>query len=375
MAHVNPDRPVDVVVYGATGFTGALCARALAEAGLRIAVAGRSAEKLTALAADLGGCPTFVARLENPTELRAMLLQSRAVLACAGPFAGGGLRLVEAAIAAECTYLDISGEVAFYCEVTRLHEKAVAAGVTLVPAVGFDAVMGEVAASLAAQRLPAAVARVTLSLATTTQPSRGSLATLWAGLGSGGYDHTFADGELRPAPAGSEAWRERLPPPFGAVRVAGMGLVELLTVSRALACASVRTGVAMPQPWLFAAVARAIRWLHRPGRIRGALRRVIDALLHALPAGASSAAQSRVQSRMQAVAEDGGGTAVRVCAHAGDVGLWTAICAASCVQHVLRQPPAPGLRTPTEACGTAELAAALTARGARFAVDVEVGGP
>ena len=83
-----PDPTCDVVVYGATGFTGRLVCRELARLGTRFAIAGRDGSKLEALAKTFDPTPTVdVAALDDGPGLARMAERGRVVLDCAGPFA------------------------------------------------------------------------------------------------------------------------------------------------------------------------------------------------------------------------------------------------------------------------------------------------
>ena len=97
------DRPHDVVVFGATGFVGELIAAYLAEhapAGIRIALAGRSREKLEAVRRRLPAAardwPLLVADSADAAALRALAASTRVVATTVGPYAQYGLPLVEA---------------------------------------------------------------------------------------------------------------------------------------------------------------------------------------------------------------------------------------------------------------------------------------
>ena len=154
-----PERTLDIVVHGATGYTGRLISRYLASATsastIRWAVAGRSKDKLEVLAADCaklvaerksGQKPlVIVADSGDAAALRAMCVQTKVVIACAGPFSKYGMPLVEACVDTQTHYVDITGEFPFIREmIERVHEKAVAKGVLLLPCSGFDAIPSDI---------------------------------------------------------------------------------------------------------------------------------------------------------------------------------------------------------------------------------------
>ncbi len=151
----NRNRAYDVVLYGATGFTGKLIARQLEKHGVSFAVAGRSADKVQALSASLKTNPEpIVASVDEPDSLVAMAKQGRVLISAAGPFAQVGMPVARAAVEAGTHYLDTTGEQGFVRQVVEeLDGPAKDAGVALSPAMGFDVVPGDVAALKAAQSL------------------------------------------------------------------------------------------------------------------------------------------------------------------------------------------------------------------------------
>ena len=141
------DKPHDLVLFGATGFAGRLVAEYLSTRGraegLSWAIAGRSADKLAALAADLGrpDLPRIVADSADRASLDAMCAATRVVCTTVGPYARYGADLVAAAVAAKTHYCDLTGEPQFVRRmIDRHHAEAEAAGVRIVHCCGFDSV-------------------------------------------------------------------------------------------------------------------------------------------------------------------------------------------------------------------------------------------
>ena len=99
-----------IVVYGATGATGARVCRELAHRGAAFAIAGRDARKLEALAPELGDPPVKVAAADDPDALVAAFEGAAVVASCAGPFGRIGEPVVAAAIAAGAHNIDTAGE-------------------------------------------------------------------------------------------------------------------------------------------------------------------------------------------------------------------------------------------------------------------------
>jgi short subunit dehydrogenase-like uncharacterized protein len=150
-----------IIVFGATGYTGELTARALVERGVRPLLAARNEDRVRALAADLGGVEWAVADVERPDSLRALVDRGDVLVATVGPFARWGRPAVEAAIAAGADYLDSTGEGTFIREVfERYGPQAQAAGCRLVTAFGYDWVPGNLAGALALRDAGEAATRV-----------------------------------------------------------------------------------------------------------------------------------------------------------------------------------------------------------------------
>jgi short subunit dehydrogenase-like uncharacterized protein len=142
-----------IVLFGATGYTGALTARAMVRRGERPVLAGRDAARLEALARELGGLETRVADAAAPATLAGLATRGDVLVSTAGPFARLGEPVVRAAVAAGAHYLDSTGETAFVRRVFEVHgPDAERAGCTLLPAFGFEFVPGNLAGALALSR-------------------------------------------------------------------------------------------------------------------------------------------------------------------------------------------------------------------------------
>src|SRR3954463_16699727 len=108
----------DMVVYGATGFTGRLAAEYLAahykgDGNLKWAMAGRSKDKLASVRDAIGAAaetPLIVADAGDPASLRAMVDQTKSVISTVGPYMLYGNELLAACIAAVVDYFDLCGE-------------------------------------------------------------------------------------------------------------------------------------------------------------------------------------------------------------------------------------------------------------------------
>jgi short subunit dehydrogenase-like uncharacterized protein len=142
-------REFDIVLYGATGFVGALTAvylAGVAEGGpARIALAGRSADKLRAvrdaLPAWAAEWPLITADAANPAALEDLAKRTRVVVTTVGPYAKYGLPLVAACAAAGTDYADLTGETLFIRDsIDAHHEQAADTGARIVHSCGFDSI-------------------------------------------------------------------------------------------------------------------------------------------------------------------------------------------------------------------------------------------
>jgi short subunit dehydrogenase-like uncharacterized protein len=150
-----------IVVFGATGYTGDLTARALVARGARPVLAARNEARVRALAEELGGLEWAVADVASPDTVHALVERGDVLVSTVGPFVRWGGPAVEAAIAAGAHYLDSTGEGAFIREVfERYGGGAQAAGCGLVTAFGYDWVPGNLAGALALRDAGEAATRV-----------------------------------------------------------------------------------------------------------------------------------------------------------------------------------------------------------------------
>jgi short subunit dehydrogenase-like uncharacterized protein len=151
---------LDVVVFGATGYVGALVAEHLAKAapdGVLIGLAGRSKERLERVRDGLDrDWPLLVVDAQDPVEL---VDSARVVCTTVGPYARYGRPLVEACARTGTHYLDLTGEVLFVRDVIDdLHDVAVASGAKVVPSCGYDSIPSDLAVLMLAEQARADVA-------------------------------------------------------------------------------------------------------------------------------------------------------------------------------------------------------------------------
>jgi short subunit dehydrogenase-like uncharacterized protein len=152
------DRSFDLVIYGATGFTGALVAEYLhqTQSGLSWAIAGRSQRKLDLLkdrinAPDL---ETIVADSESSDDMRRLVTSTRVVISTVGPYARFGTPLVEACAAEGTHYCDLTGEPQWMASIfERVSPLAEETGARLIHCCGFDSIPSDLGVFVAQQRM------------------------------------------------------------------------------------------------------------------------------------------------------------------------------------------------------------------------------
>ena len=191
-----------LLVYGSTGYTGRLIVAEALARGLRPALAARNAAAVRTQAQS-AGLEWRAARLDDPAALDAALAGATVVLHCAGPFAHTWRAMSDACLRRHAHYLDITGEIPVFEGLARRDTEARAAGIMLLPGVGFDVVPSDCLAAQLARRLPNAD-RLALAFRALGGASRGTLTTMIENLGSPGAIRR--EGRIVPVPP---AWRTR----------------------------------------------------------------------------------------------------------------------------------------------------------------------
>ena len=189
-----------IVVFGATGYTGRLVAERLAGAGERPVLAGRSPERLEALAGELGGLETAHGDVMRSNSVFSLVDEGDVLVTTVGPFTKWGEPAVRAAITARAAYIDSTGEPAFIRRIFENHGPIAAqAGVPLLTSMGYDFVPGALAAALALEDAGEDAVRVDVgyfALGMSTQSGSGGTRASLVGA-SLDDSHAFRDGKLK----------------------------------------------------------------------------------------------------------------------------------------------------------------------------------
>lgn len=348
----------DILLFGATGYTGRLTAAALQRTGASFAVCGRNPAKLEAVSAVTGEPETRVAEVGDTRSLVAALEDCKVLITCVGPFVELGDTAVEAALSAGVHYIDSTGEGTF---VRRLIEsvdgKARDAGIAVAPALGFDEVPGDVASTLATDGLDKPEVDVTYAFPST--PSAGTARSLPGIITSPGV--WIEEGAPRAIRAGHIGRWAPMPPPLGPKRALSFPLALARLAPRHLDVEAFRTYVTSTD--IPPVVARmGIPLLG--ALLRSPARRVVHKLLELQPEGPGDGARAAGRWTILAEARTAAGAWRNVSVMGTDVyGLTAATLARSAVEMASPGYDRSGVLSPVEAIGLATLRGELANNG------------
>ena len=346
-----------LLIYGAYGYTGELVAEEAVSRGIDVVVAGRDQRQVSDLAGRLG-CEGRSFDLEDGVEsdsagaisgsVGAQIGDADAVLNCAGPFVHTYRPLIEACLATETHYLDVTGELPVFEAIAARDAEAAAAGVCLLPGVGFDVVPTDCLASHLHDRLPAAT-ELRLGFDPTGSFSRGTLATAIEQFDAGGKRRK--DGEIVDVPIGEGRRRIDFGRGERTAVLAPMG--DLSTAYRSTGIENVAVYLALP-----GAAGVALRVGRFLSPILGAepVKRGLQRLVRATVTGPSNKQRETGVSYIWGEATDGNRTVTSRLKTPETYAL-TVDAATTAAQRVLDSPlggedkPAAGFQTPATAFG------------------------
>lgn len=310
----------ELLIYGATGYTGAMAAEHARDLGLNPVLGGRNGDTVAAVAERLG-CEYRVFGVDDRSAVDEALKGTKVLLNCAGPYLCTARPLMDAAIRTGTHYLDIAAELDSYRLAEALDTTATAAGVMLVPGSGGSvAMLGCLAAYTAARVEQPHHLRIALHVAGSM--SRGSAISASENLTTETLHRV--DGNLT---AADSAALRQFDFGFGDVACTPVTLPDLITIGRATGIPNVDTyvyasGDAFP-----------------------------DGALADLPDGPS--AEQRAADRYHAAAEVTGhdGQVVRSMLDTVNGYTFTPLAAADAARRVLEGEVRPGFRTPVGVFG------------------------
>lgn len=331
-----------ILLYGVTGYTGRLILEEMLARGMRPVLSGRNAAAVNELAR-LHGLEARPVGLDDQRKLDAALEGIRAVMHCAGPFSRMGPPMAAACLRVKSHYLDITGEIEVFEMMAAAGDRARAAGISLLPGVGFDVVPSDCLAAHLKRRLPSATT-LTLAFTAGTGVSRGTATTMVENIAKGGA--VRRGGKITRVPL---AWHARVID-FGdrARHCITIPWGDVSTAFHSTGIGEIRVYTAVPR-----SQARLLR-LARPFLpLLGTApaQRFLKARIEARTPGPSAERRSGARSRLWGEAADASGNVVRARLTAPDGYSLTALTAVESVRRVLAGGVTTGFQTPSRAFG------------------------
>ena len=175
-----------IIIFGATGFTGELCAKFMSErySDIPMAIAGRSAEKLERIKNKHGlPFPIVIADAFDVEALNSMCKETEVVLSTVGPYHKYGSELLEACIKNGCHYVDITGE-SFWIKdmIDKHHQAATDKGIRIINACGFDSAPSDIGVFYSVNQVDGEVKKVQCFQAWKGEASGGTMETMFSSM-------------------------------------------------------------------------------------------------------------------------------------------------------------------------------------------------
>lgn len=330
------------LIYGAYGYTGELLAEEAVRRGHRPILAGRDAARLHPLAERLG-LEWVAVDLADTDALHQVVGRVDLVMHAAGPFVFTSQPMVDACLTVGAHYLDITGEIPVFEGILGRDAEAKAAGVALIPGVGFDVIPTDCMARYVAERLPDAT-HLELAIASLSSISPGTAKTMVEQLPGGTLIRQ--NGVLTAIDMGSDVRRQRfldrertvMPIPYG----------DLATGYRTTGIPNIRTYMAFPRRMvsIMAATAPLSNLLLRPALVRRLIQQVIGRTI----SGPDEALRTNGRSFVWAKAINAQGHSVEAQLETLEVYQFTAVAGLNSVEELLARPRV-GALTPAQAFG------------------------
>jgi short subunit dehydrogenase-like uncharacterized protein len=331
----------NLLIYGATGYTGKLVADAAKAQGLNPVLAGRSEAKVRPIAERLGLTWRAFA-LDDAPSLDRALAEVAAVLHIAGPFSATSKPMVDACLRTGRHYLDITGEIDVFEACAARSAEAKARGVMLLPGVGFDVVPSDCLAAHVARRLPGAK-RLTIGISGMGKASRGTAKTMVESLGTG--TRVRRGGHLVSLP---KAPSRQIDYGQGPTLSVGVSWGDVATAWHSTAIPDIDVFFEAAGPIKRMANAGALtQWFLR----QGWMKRFLKGRINAMPEGPTDAERAASSHVLIAEASDARGNAVRSRLATPEGYTLTSRAALSIAQKVCSGQFKPGFQTPSLAYG------------------------
>ena len=331
------------LLYGATGYTGELMARAAVQRGLRPILAGRNAATLQKLADELN-LTYRVFDLNAPAALDEQLTDIDVVLNCAGPFTFTANALAQSCMRVHAHYLDIAGEVPEFQTLHKYDEAARTANIMLLPGVGFGIVPSDCFALHLKARLPGAT-QVSRAFQALVGVSRGTLLTTLKDLPHPGV--VRQDGALVPMRAGAKKWRIDFGQgPVTAVTNPWRG--DIFTAYYSTGIPTIKTYTVYPMALqILMALSAPMKGILSSATLQNFLKRQAQRQ----PAGPTAEERARGKTFMWGEAIDASGRRANAYLVGPEAYDFTVLTAFTIVERVLAGEFQPGFHTPSQVYG------------------------
>ncbi len=254
------------MLYGAYGYTGKLLVKEAVKRGHRPLLAGRNAQKLQSLA-EKYGLDYLALELEDEAELVSAVTEFELVFHAAGPFVHTAKPMIEACLAGNTNYLDITGEMTVFETTYNCHRRAKELGIALISGAGFDVIPSDCLAKHVVDQVPGAQ-KLEIAVVALGKTSPGTAKTFIEMLPNGGWMRR--DGRITPLAFGEGV--KQVPFPNGRlVTVMAVPWGDLASAYWAMGIPNITTYLALPQRYL-----KLVPWTARIAQKLVALRPVRD---------------------------------------------------------------------------------------------------
>jgi short subunit dehydrogenase-like uncharacterized protein len=157
-------KDIDIIIYGATGFTGQLCVKYFQSlnTGVKWAIAGRNQQKLQKVALDNSAeVDILIADSDDEAALDILTSRAKVILSTTGPFHRYGSKLVASCVKNSSHYVDITGE-NFWVKglIAKHHEEASEKGIRIIPSCGYDSIPSDLGVFYSAKALKKPIKRI-----------------------------------------------------------------------------------------------------------------------------------------------------------------------------------------------------------------------
>ena len=320
-----------LLIYGATGYTGKLCAEIMLKRGLEPILAARS-NRVENTAKELD-CNYAVFDLKNEGPLHQNLKDIDLVVNLAGPFAITQKPFINACLSTQCHYVDIAGEVEEIQSAFVFDDEAKKAGIMIMPGAGFGVVPTDIAAKMTQELLPDA-SHLTIAYATEGGASRGTLKTVLKNINASGVKRINNNLEIaKPAESVLD------------FRVAGKKFKAVYNPWRAdLFTAGVSTNI--PNIETYSVFPGFIVSMMK-GRLLWLRDLMLNYLLKFLPEGPSPKQLQNGATYVAAIAKNSAGTKKQVSIKGPEAYLFTVDCLIEITKKILNGSYETGFQTPS----------------------------